>query len=275
MEKIILAIDAAYVDINTLEFACYIAGITHSKLTGMFLENTPEEVSSGLVYGDPFTGMVVAGGVPIDGPRAKLCEDNIRIFKEVCIKRNVSYTLHHDRNVPVSEIIDESRFADLLILDPKTFDAKGVAINGFVKKILVAAECPVIVVPEYFKEIDEIVFAYDGSASSVFAIKQFTYLFPELDDKKATLLQVNEAGNEVVDDKPKIAEWLKTHYSIINLMVLNGKTKDELFGYLAGKKDVMVVMGAFGRSAISQLFRSSSAEPIIKAVNLPVFITHH
>ncbi len=34
------------------------------------------------------------------------------------------------------------------------------------------------VAPESFDEIDEIIFACDGSKSAVHAIKQFTYLFP-------------------------------------------------------------------------------------------------
>ena len=275
MEKILLAIDASYVNINTLDFACYMASLTRSKLTGVFLENTLEDMApaGGLAYGDPFTGMVLTG---IEQKRS-MCADNIAIFKETCVKKNISYNIHHDRNIPLREIIKESRFADLLILDAKTsFITNGEeAPTGFVKKVLMAAECPVIVAPECFTGIDEIVFAYDGSPSAVFAIKQFTYLFPGLDEKKVTLLQINEFESHAVEERHQITEWLKSHYSVINIVTLNGRLKSALFGYLMGKTNLMVVMGAFGRSAVSHFFKSSSAEPVIKAINLPVFIAHH
>jgi nucleotide-binding universal stress UspA family protein len=35
------------------------------------------------------------------------------------------------------------------------------------------------------------------------------------------------------------------------------------------------VMGAFGRSMLSGFFKHSTAELIIKTVNLPVFVAHH
>ncbi|MBO9201579.1 MULTISPECIES: hypothetical protein [Niastella] len=50
---------------------------------------------------------------------------------------------------------------------------------------------------------------------------------------------------------------------------------DELFGYLPEKKNVFVVMGAFERNMLSGLFRASTAEIIIKTINVPVFIAHH
>ena len=43
MEKILLAIDAINLDKNSLEFACYLAQLTKSKVTGVFLENLMSE----------------------------------------------------------------------------------------------------------------------------------------------------------------------------------------------------------------------------------------
>jgi hypothetical protein len=34
-------------------------------------------------------------------------------------------------------------------------------------------------------------------------------------------------------------------------------------------------MGAFGRSMLSDFFKHSTAELIVKTINLPVFIAHH
>ena len=43
MEKILLVIDEETLDMDSLSFACYIAELTNSKITGVFLENRAED----------------------------------------------------------------------------------------------------------------------------------------------------------------------------------------------------------------------------------------
>jgi len=278
MEKILLAIDAINIDANTLDFACNIAQLTHSQLTGIFLENTQERTrfAGTHVYSDGFSGTLLTATGPDMEELANRCDDNIRVFKETCNKKNVRYLVHRDRGIPINEIIRESRFADLMILDAKTSFVMQdeAAPTGFAKKVLMGAECPVIVAPERFTSIGEIVFTYDGSASSVFAIKQFTHLFPQLDEKAATLLYINEGDRQAIEDRRDIANWLSVHFSVINIVSLDGDLKTTLFEYLDSKMFTIVVMGAYGRSAISQFFKRSSADTVIQALDLPVFIAH-
>lgn len=119
----------------------------------------------------------------------------------------------------------------------------------FVKDVLKDTECPVIIAPESFEGIDEIVFAYDRDKSSVFAIKQFTYLFPELGEKRTIILQVDKEGFWADEDKYNFKEWLQDHYNTIGFETLKGGAQDRLFDYLFKKKNVFVVMGAYGRGS--------------------------
>jgi nucleotide-binding universal stress UspA family protein len=208
---------------------------------------------------------------------ARSVDDNIHLFREACANRETNCSVHFDRMVPLDDLIKESRFAELLIVDPDmSFKEKKEEIPScFIKSVLAESECPVVLAPFDFHAIEEILLAYDGSAASVYAIKQFTYLFPELTGKKITVLQVNEAGNNGFSEKGKIEGLLKLHYQRIEFQLLHGKAADELLGYLLGKKNIFVVMGAFGRSMLSGLFKHSTAELIIKTINVPVFIAHH
>ena len=43
MKKILVALNAISPDKNSLEFACYLARLTNSKITGIFLENIAYE----------------------------------------------------------------------------------------------------------------------------------------------------------------------------------------------------------------------------------------
>jgi hypothetical protein len=279
MKKIMLALDAAQININTIDFASYIANLTHSKLTGIFLEYLEREhvpVMNNL-RGIQYSDTIPEAEISENNDLRRLCEENIHLFKEACKKKEINFSIHRDRGVPIEEIIIESRFADLLIVDAEmSFQTKYEKTpSGFVKEVLAKSECPVVIAPFTLQDVDEIVFAYDGSPSSVFAIKQFTYLFPEFSDKKITILQVNEKEDLPIINNHQIGELLQMHYSGIGFSFLHGKASDQLFSYLAFKNNAFVVMGAFGRSILSTFFRHSTAELVIKTNNLPVFIAHH
>lgn len=47
--------------------------------------------------------------------KKELIEKNISFFNERCINREVSYSLHRDCEEPARELIEESRFADVLV----------------------------------------------------------------------------------------------------------------------------------------------------------------
>ncbi|HEY8658450.1 MAG TPA: hypothetical protein VIL78_05410 [Hanamia sp.] len=276
MEKILLAVDAINPDNNSLEFACYLGRLTKSKITGVFLENLSIEER-------PLLKKVLAnadnaGEEVLSKPKEKmeLIEKNISFFEEACINREVNYRLYLDGGNPAGKLIEESRFADLLVLDAAMSFHKhyeGIPTE-FAREVLKKAECPVIITPESFDAIDEIIFSYDSSSSSLFAIKQFTYLFSQLKDKKVTLLQVNESGEWQSEDKNKFKEWLREHYTDLQFVALKGKSETVLFDYLFKRKNIFLVMGAYGRTIISQFLKHSHADLLMNTITQPIFIAH-
>lgn len=278
MEKILLAIDAINPDKYALEFACYLGRLTKSKIIGVFLENLVAEERPVLnkMHGMPSVDWKLDERSDEHKAKVEEVERNISFFKEGCITGEVSYRVHRDRGVPVRELIGESRFADVLVVDAHTSFNKQYEGNPteFVKDVLKKAECPVIIAPESFEGVDEIIFAYNGSASSVFAIKQFTYLFPQLHNKKVSIIQVNESGEWHGPDKYKFKEWLKEHYTDLHIEALKGETDVTLLTHLLTRKNVFLVMGAYGRNPLSQFFKHSPADLLIKTVSHPIFIAH-
>src|SRR5690606_10211168 len=115
-----------------------------------------------------------------------------------------------------------------------------------------------------FDSITEIIFAYDGSASAIHAIKQFSYLFPGLSDCMLTILQVSDESPAPLIEKKKLIEFLQAHYSSIGYRILEGKASHELFRFLHDKKNLFVVMGAYGRRNLATLFRHSTADRLLQ-----------
>jgi len=276
MEKILLAVDAINPDNNSLEFAGYLGRLTKSKITGVFLDNLSIEER-------PLLKKVLANADNAEEeessePKEKmeLIEKNISFFEEACINREVNYRLYLDGGNPAGKLIEESRFADLLVLDAAMSFHKhyeGIPTE-FAREVLKKAECPVIIAPESFDAIDEIIFSYDSSSSSLFAIKQFTYLFSQLKDKKVTILQVNESGEWQSENKNKLKEWLREHYTDLQFVALKGKSEIVLFDYLFKRKNIFLVMGAYGRTTISQFLKHSHADLLMNTITQPIFIAH-
>ncbi|MBN8852020.1 MAG: hypothetical protein BGO55_26310 [Sphingobacteriales bacterium 50-39] len=277
MEKILLAMDAMHVNTQTIEFSCYLARLTGSRLTGVFLEDLLSEPAFEAYQQ---VAQMQAGGITdtqAAAAKAEATDANIRLFRQACESRGVVPNIHRDRGIPLNEVIKESRFADLVVVDAETSFTRerGPLPGKFVKDVLQESECPVIIAPYTFHAIDEVIFAYNGSASSVWAIKQFAYLFPELKQKKALIVDVKEKNDGAIEEQYKMKEWLRQHYNHVEIKVLTGDASDELFGYLIDKKNAIVVIGAYGRGWLSRLLKPSQARIIVKTVNLPLFITHH
>ena len=278
MKKILLAIDAAGPDMAALDFACYLGRLTRSYVTAVFLENLVAEEKPVLkqAHGIRYLDWEVDEQSDEFITRKKIVEKNIVMCREACINRGVHMKIHRDRGVPAREVIDESRYADLIVVDAATSFKKIYegSPTEFVRDILKEAECPVIIAPERFDGIDEIVFTYNGSASSMFAIKQFTYLLPQLKDKTVTVLQVNDQPGLPLIDKYKFKEWFKEHYANIVFEEQDGTVEGVMMNYLFTRKNAFVTMGAYGRGAVSLFFKRSHADLLIKTVTQPIFITH-
>jgi hypothetical protein len=278
MEKILFVTDAVKQDTSCLDFACFLCNLTHSKLIGIFLENVEMETRSKSTLQKAAVNSAIPG-TTIKELKENYCEDNIRRFKNTCELNGVTCKVHRDRGVPLEEVITESRYADLIVIDPTTSFAyeRDIIPTKFVKDTFVSAECPVIIAPQNFEGIDEIVFTYDGSRSSMFAIKQFTYLFPELHNRKVSILNVILPGEKLNSNQYKLKEWLQTHYKHIDVLVLEDEhVRMRLLEYLLTKEKAFIVMGAFGnRSILSSIFVPNHAILVVKLVVQPVFITHY
>lgn len=272
-----IALDAEKPDNQSILFGYYLARLTGSGLTGIFLEDLPAEDTQNekIFYNSVFSGDGNPGSAPEIAFKEKISLENIRVFKTACEQRGIAWLVHRDQGAPLKELITESSYADLIITGAGLFASSPLETPaGLVEDLLVKSECPVIITAHRAEPVAKIVFACDGSVSSLFAIKQFTYLFPELNVAELIVLQANKDAVFSETQKERLYEYLKEHYKRINFKDLRGKPEDELFDYALRENNACIVMGAYGRNWLSRLFKPSAAEMPIKINNLPVFISH-
>jgi hypothetical protein len=278
MAKILMALDGESPGKDILTFGIYLSRLTHSKITGIFLENQPanERPVVKKMYDGTYVEWEVDENSAAWQKKMQQIDQSIEQFKAFYANHDIETGIHRDKGMPVKELMAETRYADLLVVDAETTFKKEFEKlpTAFVEEMLTKAECPVVIAPAGFDGIDEIVFSWDGGQSAAFAIKLFTYLFPQLNVKKVIIIYTKESETGNVSDKLKMQEWLECHYSAIQWEELPGEADTALLGYLLKKKKVFIVFGAYSRSVISRFFRHSHAEKVIKTVTQPIFIAH-
>ena len=274
MKKIILAFDGTHFSEGAFEFARRVNELQPVLLTGVFLPQT--QLANLWSYAD---GAGISGSfIPmLEDSESALVQKNIDRFEKLCQGNGIDYRIHKDFfDFAIPELKKESRYADLLILGSETFyeNIGTDSPSDYLRDALQDVKCPVLLVPEKFDFPESIILAYDGSDDSVYAIKQFAYLFPELTNRNALLVYANTDAEEDFPDKIQIEELAARHFSNLTLFKLDVRPKKYFSTWIMEKKSAMLVSGSYGRSGLSQLFKKSFVKEVIADHRLPVFIAH-
>lgn len=273
MKKLIIALDGQHFPKGAFEFAKSVNSKTRVLLAGVFL--SPVDYSKLLAY----TGMEGMAMMPewlVKNEDDMLVNKNISSFKDACIAEGIEFRIHKDTDLmAIASLIEETRFADALLVSSDLFYANVAKDqpNFYLEEVLKRAECPVMLVPENYTEPNQVVLAYDGNESSVFAIKQFAYVFPELTEKETILLSILHQEDEL-PEYSLVSELVSSHYPNLKIQSLHLKHKKDFTEWMTNKPNSFIVMGAFARSIFSQLFKKSFASDVIHDIKMPLFISH-
>jgi nucleotide-binding universal stress UspA family protein len=176
-------------------------------------------------------------------------------------------------------LIKESHYADLILIDEnESFsNSDSSKPSQFIRSVLSDVDCPVMVVPTEFKQVEKFVFAYDGSPSSVYAIRQFGYLFPHTQNQQLEILMIsNDKHTNNLPDQHLLKELLKRKYtSVIHTIIKSNNTQEALIHHLESEeKNCMLILGAYQRSSFSRWLNQSIADILISELEIPLFIAH-
>ena len=283
MKKILVAFDGSLYSESALKYAVSLSANEPGNLiTGIFIEDLSYAYMFANFGIDP-TGYELSGeyGEYIDEIRQseeETIQKSRQAFVDRCEKAGVNYTTHLDEGATAFELIRESIFADLLIIGYQTYFSNLVdnTDQKALKDLLTDAKCPVLIVPENEKPIDNVIFTYNGKDNSVYAIRHYTYLLASSVNNKVNyyLLNIRDHKDENLPNEDLITEYLHLHYPGITYEMLEGKPDDKIQEYGEKKSNALLVLGSFGRNALSRLFASSIGEGLLRAKTTPVFIAH-
>jgi nucleotide-binding universal stress UspA family protein len=271
MKKLLVVFGGTSYSSSLAEFAMRLAKTSRSLVHGLFV--CPSMIP---VVQYPFPGDLPLAGadwVVTDDQiyqNQKLIEANIQVLKDSCAEENVACVINPDIDITLDELIEHSAFADLIVCQAnEDFGASSI------RELLADTHCPVLLVPRQPDLPTRAVLCYDESFSSMLAIKMYSYLFPEWQHLPSTLLTINPKGDDGLRYDDYLVDWLPQHFINLQKQILHGNLQKELVGFIRKSSEpAIVVMGAYGRSAMSRLFNQSLSNVVIEETNTCVFIMH-
>jgi nucleotide-binding universal stress UspA family protein len=279
MKKILAAFDGLRLSQSTLQYSINIAKQNDSHLVGVFLEDYTYH--SYRIY-----ELITEDGGGMDTKRRHLDKKDektraaaIAGFETACKEAGIEYSIHKDRNFALRELLRESIYGDLLVIDR----AETLAHHSentpthFMRDLLADIQCPVLVVPSEFYPVDQLVLLYDGAPSSVHAIKMLCYTLDHLQELPVRVVTVNSfRENMNVPDAKLIREFAKRHYPKAEFITLKGLAETEILDFLGAIEGFPIVaLGAYRRSKVSRWLKASLADVLMTETKFPLFIAHN
>lgn len=278
--RLVVGLDGTpYADATT-RVACSIAEALNGTAVGVAVTDEPgiEASSRGAGIGAyAYAKMVREQRFANASERAA---EFLRGFEATCADSGVPFELAHRAGVPFQCIVDEGRYADLIVVGSRThFHFETSDSDGdTLRRLMNVCVCPVLAVP---KDIESrptrAVIAIDGSIQSARAMRAYVSLIGRADSPPAiTLLHVGENSDEDNQVQLETAKRYVESYGLeADIRIREGKPSREIEALADELGDSMIVMGAYGRrGVIRDIFFGSTAAQIIKSQRVPLFVYH-
>lgn len=280
MSKILIALDQKTSFIKDLSVA--VKNLTDSQAKPLFVAFLVKDMAYTTSLSTYFRNSSLNEYLPVN--YGLLTEEDqaktevISNFEKDARDAGLRYQIYNDFKITIAELVKQTTYADLLILSYQIFfnHVTHKPDTSILYQVLKGSRCPVLIIPDGMHAVKNILFTYDSRESSVFAIRAFSGLFAHSTrDKEVTILTVTPNAEEEIKNEGCLLNLVKQHFNNVGVQLLAGtKISDEILNFAQGVEDPLVVMGAYGRSTISNLIIPSVARRIIKQRNTPLFIAH-
>jgi hypothetical protein len=184
MKKLLVVLNGTLTSHHVVGTAINFANTTSSFLHAVFVNYALDLAEIQLSFSNDLsltrnnlTGKTIAE------ENAELLESNMQLFKDECQTAKIDFYIEPDDEISLGRLMEQSAFSDFLLAN-----ANENLHQYHIADLLVDAHCPVYLVSKEVENIENIILTYDGGFSSMYAIKMYTYLFPELKNLPTVLV---------------------------------------------------------------------------------------
>src|SRR5688572_8979569 len=116
MKKIIAAFDGLRFSESTLRYSVFMAGKLKAHLVGVFLDDFTRH-SYSVSEITQYKGSFDAHLEELNKKDEEIRNNAALQFEEVCQEAGVNFSVHRDKNIALQELLHESIYSDLMIIN--------------------------------------------------------------------------------------------------------------------------------------------------------------
>ncbi len=278
MKRIAAVFDGLNLAGQAMDFAIRFSKRLGSHLVGIFPESfLYHEYDFADLLGK--TGMSV---VKIKHAVTKEAQKRFRsgeLFAKGCERTMISYSLVHPRGITIDEVLKESTFAELIMIDKREQFSKVIRQlpSTFLRQLLSDSRCPLLLLDENSLSPKHLLLLYDGKPDSVYAIKLFFSLVDTDSQMSTELLYVSTSGSGTeIPDIERLRALIECHRPETIFTCVAGDGKQTITDYVKTLgKNVLAVAGAYGRGSTSRWIMPSIADRLIAECDCSIFVAHN
>ncbi len=207
MKKVLLILPGNTITVNAIDTAIKIAQ-KNRALINVFLN-------------EPLITQTVADDASLK---------NMQLIENLCRTAGIDVSQLNENEISLSEVLINEYTADFIVSVPDH------------AMLLRNAKCPVYIVSSDSNKIENIILSYDGSFSSINAIKYYTQLFPEMQSLPTHFVQVSNDDNEEFVREKNIESWLPQPFNNAQYKLLKDGGM-ELFNFIKSIPGCLTVIG--------------------------------
>lgn len=277
LKKVIVGLDGSKYAKSTISAACQLAKDSDGVVVGVGVVDLPgiESIERGGTPGALYFAEKAEEHKLKDA--IEKVEGFLTQFESTCKKYGVNYELHSKQGVPFEVIVSEGKVSDLIILGLRTFfhfETRSKS-GDTLRQVLENAVCPVFAVPEKFNDPQNILIAYDGSVHSARALRAFTDRFyPSYHHIKWIVLTLSDDSENCKDIQQEALNYLRCWGIEAKGLVLEGSPARVIHNQAESLEPMIAIIGAYGRSRISEIFFGSTTRRLIEDGEIPLAIYH-
>ncbi len=277
MKKIVAVFDGLNYNSSTEKFLIFIGEMISAHVVAVFLDD-PEYHSYKiyeLIAEDGVSGRI-RKELDVRDQTSRLTQSKELEGQLKALK--LPYTIRHDSDNAIQDVVHESNFADLMIIfrQESFVSFKEKVPSRFIKKVLENIHCPLLLVPYDFNPFNKIIWLYDGRPSSIYAYKMFNYIFEDFLKLNTEVVNIHQGiESSTLPDENLLKEYMNRHAPQATFKLMGGDVDSGLLPYLKSlPTDTLIVLGAFQRGRISRMINTSLTDWMLKNFDLPIFIAH-
>ncbi len=207
----------------------------------------------------------------------KILEDRgdliLEAFRRSCEERSIRAKVKRVSGTVPGAISEEAKKVDLVIIAQRGEHERWASglLGSTTESVVRRSPRPVLVTPAAFRELGNVLVAYDGSFASNQALKTACELFTYADTMlKCVVVTGNEKKCEALTEE--IETFVSAYQMDVQIECLEGEAAKEILLFAEKAGIDLIVMGAFGHSRIHDWILGGTTAYVIRNSPFPVLL---